>query len=507
MPTLSFKEIITLLQQEDLLKEYVVDGFWRYDRLTAPEKIFSNLTYDSRKVNSETLFFCKGLHFKKEYLMSAVENGLEVYVAETPFESIPATAIIVSDIRKAMAKISQLFYDFPEKKLTLVAITGTKGKTTTNYFIHHILKTAFSGKAAMTSTEETTLDGLTYRPSKLSTPESLDLWEMLAQAVQHNMTHFVMEVSSQAYKLNRVYGLTFDYGLFLNISPDHVGPSEHPNFDDYFYCKRQLLKNCRTLLINHDMDYFPLVLQTAQAFCQQVFVFGSQGGKEEDLTYRPLHLDRDFEISAKNPLFEKSVGTYQIDFPGDFNLSNATAAIGVASLLQIDKEKISQGLKATRVPGRMMVFQKKNGGFIYVDYAHNYTSVTHMAHFLKAAHPGFKLGLLVGATGDRAFSRRKDFGKAISEYFDFAILTSDHPTQVDPAVINADIKKAITKDLPVLEIDDRKEAVLTSCQALKSHEVLLVAGKGTEKTQRTLHGVEAYEGDDVLVAEFIENEQ
>lgn len=507
MPTLSFKEIITLLQKEDLLKEYLVEDFWRYEVATVPDKTFSHLTYDSRKAHKDTLFFCKGLNFKREYLEKAVKQGLEVYIAETPFEHVKANAIIVSDIKKAMAKISQLFYDFPEKKLTVVAITGTKGKTTTNYFIHHILKTALLGRAAMTSTEETTLDGKTYFPSKLSTPESLDLWEMMAEAVQNKMSHFVMEVSSQAYKLHRVYGLTFDYGIFLNISPDHVGPSEHPNFDDYFYCKRQLLKNCRTLLINHDMDYFPLVLQTAQAFCNNVFVFGSQGSSIEDLTYQPLHLDRDFKISANNPLFKESAGNYQITFPGDFNLSNATAAVGIATLLAIPKEKISQGLKETRVPGRMMVFKKKNGGFIYVDYAHNYTSLAHMAHYLKAAHPGFKLGLVVGSTGDRAFSRRKDFGKAISNFFDFAILTSDHPTQVAPSVINAEIKKAITKDLPLVEIDDRKEAVLTSCAALKSQEVLLIAGKGTEKTQRTLHGVEAYEGDDCLVAEFIEHEK
>ncbi len=430
---------------------------------------------------------------------------MKFYVAETPFENIKEPAIIVSDIKKAMAKIAQAFYNYPEEKLTLVGITGTKGKTTTNYFIHHILKEALPHGAAMASTEETTLDGKTYFPSELSTPESLDLWKMFYDAVENNMTHFVMEVSSQAYKLNRVYGLTFDYGIFLNISPDHISDNEHPNFDDYFYCKREFLKNCRTLIINREMDFYPLVRETADAYCQNVLTFGSTG--KEDVTYHPIGLDRKFNLTTTHPSFEKQIDEYVTTFPGDFNLSNATAALCVTTLMGISQEAIKKGLKKTRGPGRMMAFEKKNGGFIYVDYAHNYTSLAHMAKFLKAAHPNHKVGVLLGSTGDRAFSRRKDFGQAISEFYDFAILTSDHPTLEDPLVINQDIKAAITKDLPITEILDRKEAILTTIENLPADEVLLIAGKGTEKTQRTKKGAEPYEGDDVIVETFIQEEK
>ena len=145
------------------------------------------------------------------------------------------------------------FYGNPQEKLKLLAFTGTKGKTTAAYFAYNILNQKH--RPAMLSTMNTTLDGKTFFKSALTTPESIDLFDMMAQAVKNGRTHLVMEVSSQAYLVHRVYGLTFDIGVFLNITPDHIGPIEHPTFEDYFYHKRLLMKNSQAVVINSDMDH------------------------------------------------------------------------------------------------------------------------------------------------------------------------------------------------------------------------------------------------------------
>ena len=186
---------------------------------------FDYLSYDSRDVTPSSLFFAKGAAFKPEFLENAVKAGLSFYVAEKDYQ-VGIPAIIVSDIKQAMSLVAQAFYQYPQDKLKLLAFTGTKGKTTAAYFAFNILKQ--SHKPAMLSTMNTTLDGKNFFKSTLTTPESLDLFRMMAEAVANGMTHLIMEVSSQAYLTKRVYGLTFDVGVFLNISPDHIGPIEHP---------------------------------------------------------------------------------------------------------------------------------------------------------------------------------------------------------------------------------------------------------------------------------------
>ncbi|MEQ2756686.1 Mur ligase family protein, partial [Staphylococcus hominis] len=166
------------------------------------------------------------MNFKKEYL---TDLEAAFYVSEFDYE-VALPAIIVTDVKRAMALIAASFYDFPQNKLKTLALTGTKGKTTSAYFAKAILDKMNGGKTALLSTAQTTLDGKNYFKSELTTPESLDLLEMMAKALTNGMTHLVMEVLSQAYKIERVYGLTFDVGVFLNISPDHIGPVEHPTF-------------------------------------------------------------------------------------------------------------------------------------------------------------------------------------------------------------------------------------------------------------------------------------
>lgn len=197
------------------------------------KKTYNHITYDSRDIKKNTLLFIKG-NFKPEYLKDADKNGLTTYVAEQSYADYTnAVGLIVTDVRKAMSLLSSEFFGNPQERLRVIGITGTKGKTTTAYFTHAILNEHSEGKAALFSSVDNCLDGKTYVESNLTTPESLDAFRMMSQAVKNGMKYLVMEVSSQAYKVNRVYGLHFNVAAFLNISPDHISPIEHPTFEDY----------------------------------------------------------------------------------------------------------------------------------------------------------------------------------------------------------------------------------------------------------------------------------
>lgn len=234
-----------------------------FDNIDA-DSCFTHATYDSRDIKNGTLLFIKG-NFKSEYLVDADSKGLVSYVAEKSYANYTnSVGLIVNDVRKAMSVLSAAFFGFPQEKLTVVGITGTKGKTTTAYFTHAILNAYSHGKAALFSSVDNCLDGKTYVESDLTTPESFDAFRMMREAVDNGMQYLVMEVSSQAYKVDRVYGLHFNVGAFLNISPDHISPIEHPTFEDYLYCKRQLVANSKCLVLNADADHADLLLQDAK---------------------------------------------------------------------------------------------------------------------------------------------------------------------------------------------------------------------------------------------------
>ena len=358
---LTLTQIQQILEQENLLREFITPTRWT---LTAPfDKSFKKISYDSRDVDAGTLFFCKGNNFQQHFLEQALADGLTCYIAEQPYEVSAELAIIVTDIRKALAVLSMAFYDYPQEKLHLVGITGTKGKTTVAYFTKKILDITTNKKTALLSTLNTTLDGVTFFKSKLTTPESLDLYRMMAEAVANGMTHLVMEVSSQAYKVARVYGLTFDVGIFLNISPDHIGPIEHPTFEDYFYCKRQLVANSRQVILQHEIDHFDLLLELAEKQNISVITYGN---KQADYHVQPAEHPLSFELTGRENTFGLN-GNYSILLAGDFNKENAAAALLASALVGADQAAGHQGLAEALVPGRMNLLIKPNGAHIYVD--------------------------------------------------------------------------------------------------------------------------------------------
>lgn len=481
---ITLQTIQTILIEHQLLKEIIIDGVWHYQIPPEQDVSYQALSYDSRTTDDTTLFFCKGLHFKVDYLLQAIKQGIGAYVAETPFEEVSeaTAAIIVTDIKKAMAVIAMAFYDYPQQQLKVIGFTGTKGKTTAAYFAKAILDEATDHKTAMLSTMNTTLDGRTYFKSKLTTPESLDLYAMMREAANNGMTHLIMEVSSQAYKTQRVYGLTFDVGIFLNISPDHIGPIEHPNFDDYFFCKRQLLLNSRTVILNRDADYFPLLAEVAKT-AERCLIYGEQAG---DVTYYQETLSEDslaFQVQAEIDLLAVA-GTYRIQLAGDFNKGNALSALLAAAVVGADREAIQTGLAKATVPGRMEHLLNKNGASVYIDYAHNYISLKVLLEFVQKEHPDGRIIVVIGSPGSKAQSRRADFGKVLNELADFAILTTDDPDIEDPAAIAAEIAAGITDQEKVQTVIDREAAIKEALLLSEAQDAIVIAGKGVDPFQK-----------------------
>ena len=520
------------------------------------DEYFAHATYDTRDIKPGTLLFIKG-NFKPEYLLDADSKGLSAYVAEQSYaEYTNAVGLIVTDVRKAMSILSAAFFGNPQEKLTVVGITGTKGKTTTAYFTHAILNAHSGSKAALFSSVDNCLDGVNYVESDLTTPESFDAFKMMREAVDNGMKYLVMEVSSQAYKVNRVYGLKFDVAAFLNISPDHISPIEHPTFEDYLYCKRQIIANTKRLVLNADADHADLLLQDAERNNVPVTTFARiQKDEIEDSTCEVINSD-DLEdnhtnycasvndddyselltpdyiaIPAENSeshcisirdtgedsddedVHYSTVDDFSLAIAGDFNYENALAAIAIAGELGINQDTDLAALKSIeniKIPGRMEVFKDAQSNTIaVVDYAHNYISTKALLDFVdeRFGKENPRITLVTGSAGNKAYDRRKEIVQAAqNRIYQFIFTTEDTNTE-DEMDICKDMRGYITNEnVKSHIIIDRPDAVEYSVDdARKSFNreekfnVILLIGKGDERWIKHENKHVPYEGDSEII--------
>ena len=500
---LGIDEIKTILTEHGLIQEIV----------SGEDVSFDEVTYDSRNVKPNTLFFCKG-NFKPEYLAMAKEMGATGYVAEQKYdEGNGLTQIIVNNVQKAMSLVGAAFYCYPQNDLFVIAYTGTKGKTTSSYFAKSILDNANNNKTALISTIDTVVGNEPSQrfKSHLTTPESLDVFNYMRQAVDNGMTSLVMEVSSQAYKKLRVYGLHFDVGIFLNISPDHIGPNEHPTFADYLHCKEQLMVNSTHCIIDADTDYMLDVYEAAKATTDPDKIYLFSRDKKE---FKDVQIDFNFSsisdtidsneirVVANSQKAKKMnvEDDYKIGVVGDYNEANAMSAIIASALDNASADDAKKGLKDVFVPGRMESYKSKHNGTIYVDYAHNYASMHALLGFLKSNNPDGKVIVVVGSPGNKGLDRREGFGKALTESADIAFLTSDDPAFEDPKDIINEIDSYINHDKVDVHIElDRKMAIKKAIHAGDNNAMIVVAGKGRDPYQK-INGVDTpYETDPVVV--------
>ena len=495
--SISIKQALELLEQDGLLVGY-----------DCPPQLldhrFSHLSYSSADVTPDTFFICKGAAFKEEYLRNAIAKGAGVYLAQSLYEGVDCPHILVSDIRKAMSLVSIAFYQKAYRNFRVVGLTGTKGKTTTTYFMKNILdafcrrnpQLCAAQKSAVLSTVEVDT-GIEHHEAHLTTPESPDLQRYFAQTRDSGLPFLTMEVSSQAYKLSRVYGMDFDIGMFLNIGEDHIGPLEHTDFEDYFSCKLQLMEHCRTAIVNREMDHAQRVLEHARAHAQRVLTFGKL--ETADLDDDDCWILRDIQKEEQGFTFTTSHGleqdSWRIRMAGRFNVENALAAILAAKALGVDDQSIREGLLQNEVQGRMNLFEK-DGVTVLVDYAHNFLSFQKLYESLKVDYPGQRIVVVVGCPGGKAQLRRRDIGTLSGQNADYLYLTAEDPQFEDVRSICEEIASFVKPyGTPYEIIEDRAQAVEKAITTAQKGDVIVLAAKGEEVYQKVRGEYVYYESD------------
>ncbi len=482
-PLHSLGNYLELLQQHQLLTSTFNSSPFTLD--SQREQTISNITFDSRAVTPGTLFVCKGVKFSPQFLLDAQANGAIAYVSETVYPQATIPALIVSDIRLSMALLGHLFYNRVARELQTVAITGTKGKSTTTYFLRSILDKWFNHLASLDSTYPArtgfistiaTYDGVIDAESHLTTPEALQLFQHFQNAKNSGLTHMVLEVSSQALKYKRVVDMEFNIGCFLNIGVDHISENEHPDFADYFQSKLELFSQCQTVCLNSGTQYFAEILQAAKTHAAKIVCFGTLPTDEVRLTQlTPTDTGLRFHITSR-----AYNGDFNIPLAGTFNAENALAAIAICQELGVPEEFVRSGLACAQVSGRMMLYSTADKAVtVVVDYAHNSMSFQAVLASLQTTYPKAKLVTVFGAPGGKAPGRRKEMAEVVNQYCQYAVVTDEDRFAEEFADIAAEISAHLT--IPHNVIQDRGAALQRAFQELEEQLVILLAGKGEEE--------------------------
>ena len=387
------------------------------------------------------------------------------------------TVLKVENGRNALALLSAARFGYPAEKMVTIGVTGTKGKTTTTYMIKSILE-ACGKKVGLIGTNGAVIGDKHYA-TKNTTPESYILEQYFDEMVKAGCEYMVMEVSSQSYLMHRVDGLTFDYGLFLNISNDHIGPGEHESFEEYLYYKKQLLKHCKTAIVNEDDEHFDEIVKGAPS---KIYTFSLE---------RPA----DFEASGIRyvtasdfvGLVFQMMGSYELEVkvnvPGRFNAANALAAVAVCSFFDLPKPKVSHGLENLKIDGRMEIAYKSSRMTVIVDYAHNAVSMESLLRTLRDYKPK-RLVCVFGCGGNRAKERRYSMGEIGGKLADFCIITEDNSRYEDVQEILTDIKVGLSMTSGTyIEIPDRRKAIEFAVSHAREGDMIAIIGKGHEDYQ------------------------
>lgn len=442
-----------------------------------------DIIYDSRKIAPETMFVCMvgAVTDGHKYIPDAIDKGASVIVLEREEEAaqIPEniTVLKVASARLALALMSAALFDHPARKLVTIGLTGTKGKTTTTYMIKKVLEMA--GKKVGLIGTIGAMIGEEHLPSKNTTPESYELHRMFAAMVEAGCEYVVMEVSSQGLKLDRTAGILFDYGIFTNLSPDHIGPAEHASFEEYMECKSLLFRQCRIGIVNADDEHVDGILKGHTC---EVKTFSAE--KEADLMASDIgFINEDGKLGMHFKVSGCMDCQAKVHIPGRFSVYNSMVTMLVCHLAGISDEAILEGLSKVQVKGRVEMLPVSKDYTLIIDYAHNEVSTRSVLTTLMEYHPK-RLICVYGGGGNRSKLRRYDMGEVTGEMADLCVLTCDNPRDEEIRDINNDIKVGLARSNgKYIEIDDRKEAIAYCMKNAKPGDMIVLLGKGHEDYQ------------------------
>lgn len=462
----------------------------------------TSVIYDSRKVTEGCLFVCipgakaDGHKFAADAVRAGAAALLTEHEVELP-EGADVTVIRVADVRYAMAFVSAAYFGHPAEQMKIIGITGTKGKTTTTYLVRSILEQA-GRKVGLIGTIETII-GDTHIHAENTTPDSYLIQKYFRMMADAGCDTVVMEVSSQGLMLHRTQGFIFDFGIFTNLEPDHIGENEHKDFDDYLHCKSLLFKQCRVGIVNADDIHWQEITKGCTCQLETYGIDKAADLQAEDIAFLNEGGSLGMSFTTKG-LTELSVKTAS---PGKFNVYNALTAIAICRHFGVQEEKIQEALMAAKVKGRTEMVPVSDEFTLMIDYAHNAMALKSLLETLKAYKP-HRLVCLFGCGGNRAKSRRYEMGEVSGRMADLTIITSDNPRSEEPQAIIDDIKIGIAKtDGDYVEICDRKEAIAFAIDHGEPGDIIVLAGKGHEDYQE-INGVKYPMDERVLIREILE---
>ena len=446
----------------------------------------SDVYYDSRKVTTNGLFVCivgtqRDSH---EYAADVVKKGARTLViqhdlAPAVLEALPdVTVLKFENTRYAMALISAAFFDWPARTMTMVGVTGTKGKTTTTHMIKSVMDAA-GKKVGMVGTNGVYYPGHHYDLNN-TTPESYELQKILRQLLDAGCDTCVMEVSSQGLMMDRVAGIHYQVGVFTNLYPDHIAPGEHASFEEYRYWKGQLFKRCDVGVVNADDPNTAPLLEGHTCSLVTYGMHTPTADYRAEGDYKLLRsktmLGVEFHLSGKDEM------DVQVNMPGEFSIYNALATIATAKVLSLPDAAIHDGLSRSIVKGRVELVPISHKFTILLDYAHNEAATESLMETLKAYHP-HRMVVVFGCGGNRSKLRRYGMGEVCAKMADFCILTEDNNRFEKVEDILADIKVGMQKgnpDAKYIEIPDRLDALHYAIDNAQDGDLIAVIGKGHE---------------------------
>ncbi len=462
------------------------------------QQLVEGLDFNSKSVLPNSIFVMKGVNFKAKFLDDAILKGAIAVVRQEDFplddlmkEKIKDIEVVVSDANKAMAILANKFNNFPYEEINAIGITGTKGKSTTVMYLKNIIDTYLKNSTAEGEPKKMGITSgvvLYYgeeeeEPSHLTTPEAITLQNYFRKASNNGLDYFAMEVSSQALKYHRVYDVIYKVGAFLNIGEDHISDIEHKDFADYFDSKKILFQQSEWACINADDEKFEEVLEVAKnsSATKKIVTFGTTDKAE--IRAFDIESSKDgvrFNVSMPQGVFE-----FKLSMRGLFNVTNALCAITIASFFDIPVEDMQQGLLATNVEGRMETFASEDGEkTVIVDYAHNEMSYNALFDSIKKEYPGRDIFIIFGVSGNRSFSRREKLGKASGRNAKMVYMTeADYGTEPLEKILRETSQFIAEVGGKFEAIPVRGEAIYTAMDRLSKNDILVVAGKGREKTQ------------------------
>lgn len=464
----------------------------------------TSLVYDSRKVEKDSVFVCisGSIRDAHDFIPDVTARSAAAVIVEKEVPPVRegVTVVRVENTRYALACMAAAYFGHPAEKLITIGITGTKGKTTTTYMMKSILEST-GMKVGLIGTIEIII-GEKHIHASNTTPESYELQEYFAEMVKAGIQAVVMEVSSQGLMLHRVSGFTFDYGIFTNLEPDHIGEHEHKDFADYMHCKSLLFQQCRIGILNADSEHLEGILKghTCQVETYGLSPAAELRASELSLFHTPGVLGVKYHVSG---LMDMDVTVHT---PGKFSVYNSLAAIALCRHFEIPPEKINETLQHVSVKGRIELVPVSKDYTMMIDYAHNAMALESLLTTLKEYHPK-RLVCLFGCGGNRAKSRRYEMGEVASRLADLTVVTSDNPRFEDPMDIINDILTGVKKaDGAYVTIADRKKAIAYCIHHAQPGDVIVLAGKGHEDYQE-IRGEKHHMDERELIAQILEEDR